>query len=147
MKKRKQKGIFQFATFSVIGASNALIDIGSFNLLLFIWPTENNQLLLLFNSIAYLLAITNSYFWNVRFTFKRHTMNSMKEKILFILQAFVSLLISNLVFAGSTYLFKVMPIPNWMVNNLGKASAMILSSLASFFMMKYLVFYRKRAKG
>ncbi|MGP4042096.1 GtrA family protein [Gracilibacillus sp. D59] len=142
---KRKSGRFQFFQFSIIGLSNALIDIGVLNLLLLLFHTEKPTLLIVYNSIAYSLAILNSYIWNAMITFKRASKGSHYQRLAFFIQALISLGISNLVFLGANSLFAIMEIPNWWRYNISKALAMVLSSLASFFMIKYFVFkdYRK----
>ncbi|WP_208591654.1 GtrA family protein [Gracilibacillus suaedae] len=137
---KRKSGRFQFFQFSIIGVSNALIDIGVLNLLLLLFHTDKSAMLLLYNSISYCLAILNSYIWNASITFNRTSKGSSYQRIAFFVQALISLGISNLVFLGANSLFAIMEIPNWWRYNLSKALAMGLSSLASFFMIKYMVF-------
>lgn len=145
--KGRLKSILQVAHFSVIGLFNALVDIGSLNLLLIIWPTTDKQMLLLFNSIAYTLAVTNSYIWNSRLTFREHAEFNTREKIFFVGQAIVSLLISNTVFILGVSILELLPLSHWITNNIAKGLAMFLSSTASFFFMKYLVFLNLKDKN
>ncbi|SHN28231.1 GtrA family protein [Gracilibacillus kekensis] len=141
MKKHpKKSGRFQFFQFSMIGASNAIIDIGALNILLLLFHTENRVILLVFNTIAYSLAILNSYIWNASITFKRTSEGNAYQRFSFIVQAIVSLVISNGVFIGAHTLFMAMDMPSWWNYNLAKLLAMVLSSLASFFMVKFFVF-------
>jgi putative flippase GtrA len=137
----------QIIQFSFIGVTNALIDIGSLNILLFLWPTEKTSLLLIFNTIAYTLAIINSYIWNSKYTFKHKANFNYKELGLFLFQAFIALLVSNLVFIGVYQLLKnwfFIPIPKFVNQNISKGMAMFLSSLTSFVLMKYLVFRKRK---
>ncbi|UOQ84559.1 GtrA family protein [Gracilibacillus salinarum] len=141
MPNRKRKsGRLQFAQFSVIGVTNALVDIGALNLLLILFPTENSTWLIAYNSISYTLAILNSYIWNASITFKQSSEGNKYQRIAFIIQALISLGISNLVFIGANDLLGFVDIPNWWRYNLSKAMAMGLSSFASFFMIKFFVF-------
>lgn len=129
--------------FSSIGVLNAIIDIGVLNLLLWIWPTTDNTSLFFFNSIAYFLAIANSYYWNARFTFYRFSDFGWKEKSLFLLQAIIAWLVNNFVFIAILHLFSeqaYLPIPAFLSQNIAKGLAMFLSFTSSFFMMKYGVF-------
>ncbi|RPF53300.1 GtrA family protein [Aquisalibacillus elongatus] len=137
---QKKKGPLQFLQFSAIGAANAGIDIGTLNLLLILFPTDEKWLLVLFNTIAYSLAIINSYFWNARFTFQRSAEGSKKQRSLFIVQGIISLGVSNVVFIASHSLISFTEIPNWLRYNISKGLAMFLSFLSSFFMIKYIVF-------
>ena len=141
------KGIkTQVMQFSFIGISNAAIDILSLNALLFLWPTTQNYLLLLFNTISYLLAILNSYFWNTKYTFNNHSKINIKEMTLFVIQAIIALAISNLVFILSIELLNrqtIFSISSFLNQNIAKGLAMLLSSTASFFFMKFFVFRKK----
>ncbi|GGK06593.1 hypothetical protein GCM10007063_31470 [Lentibacillus kapialis] len=141
MAQQKQKrGPLQFLQFGVIGFANAGIDIGTLNLLLIFFHTDDRMLLLLYNTIAYSLAVANSYFWNASITFKRSAKGNNRQRILFIIQGLVSLGVSNLVFLGTNELLDYTAVPNWLRYNIAKGLAMFLSFLASFFMVKYFVF-------
>ncbi|MFC4023381.1 GtrA family protein [Oceanobacillus longus] len=146
-KSNKKETTFQVAQFSAIGVMNALIDIGTLNLLLFFWYTDNNEILLLFNTIAYTLAVTNSYLFNANLTFRKKASKNKKELIFFCIQAIVSLGISNLVFIGGVALLGFFSIPIFVQNNIAKGAAMFLSSTASFFFMRYFVFRRNVSKA
>ncbi|QDP41023.1 GtrA family protein [Radiobacillus deserti] len=133
----------QVLQFSFIGLTNAIVDLASLNLFLWIWPTEEAGLLLLFNTISYTLAIINSYFWNAKYTFGHHAKTDTREISLFIIQAIIALGISNAVFIGLMWVFHLpgmMYFPLFIESNISKAMAMILSSTTSFFLMKFFVF-------
>lgn len=139
MAGNKSRGIFQLIQFSIIGIMNAFIDIFSLNLFLFLYPSEQGAVLVLFNTAAYTLAVSNSYFWNSRLTFKEGR-KAERVKLTFVIQALISLMISNAVFIGSVYLLSFTTLQPFLVHNLSKALAMVLSSGASFLFMKHLVF-------
>ncbi|SDH82756.1 Putative flippase GtrA (transmembrane translocase of bactoprenol-linked glucose) [Alteribacillus persepolensis] len=144
MKRQKRvKGPLQFMQFSVIGLANAGIDIGVLNLLLILFPTDDRGLLALFNTIAYSLAVANSYYWNAHVTFRHSAQGSGRQRLFFILQGIISLGVNNLVFLGAQQLFQVLEVPRWLRYNTAKGLAMFLSFTASFFMMKFLVFKEK----
>ncbi|RNF40837.1 GtrA family protein [Planococcus salinus] len=137
---RKKRAPHQRLQFSIIGLANAAVDIGSLNLLLFLFPTDDRSTLLLFNTVAYILAIINSYVWNSIFTFREAAKGSAKERIKFILQGLLSLGINNGVFLLFNGLLQFFGIPVWIRHNLAKGVAMFCSFAASYLMMKYLVF-------
>lgn len=142
---RYKSSILQYAQYCLIGLSCASIDLGIINLLLFVFPTQNNIPLAVYNTIAYSLATLNSYIWNSKFTFRHHAKHSKKQIIGFVIQALVSLGISDLIFVGGTKLLHGMNLtPDWLVHNVAKLTSMFLSSLASFFFNKYLVFRTKK---
>lgn len=139
-KSRKRRAPIQRMQFTVIGLANAAVDIGSLNLLLLLFYTEDRGTLLLYNTIAYTLAITNSYIWNSFFTFRETAKGTAKQRIKFILQGLLSLGINNGVFLASNTLFQFLGVPVWIRHNLAKGLAMFASFAASYFMMKYMVF-------
>jgi putative flippase GtrA len=144
--KSKQKGSMQFTQFSLIGIINGAIDLIVLNVLLMIWHTQNVFDLTLINSLAYALAVINSYYWNAKLTFRWHSLFSTREKMLFAAQATISLIISNVVFLLFIHWFGFFPIPLWVVQNASKGLSMATSSTCSFFFMKYFVFKQSPSK-
>lgn len=138
---------WQALQFSTIGLSNAIVDIALINILLWIWPTTEATLLLTFNTFAYTCAIINSYIWNTKYTFSHRAHFNKKELVWFISQALIALLINNGIFIGLMEVLidkSFIVIPTFIAQNVAKGIAMLLSSTASFFMMKYLVFNKER---
>ncbi|WP_347836647.1 GtrA family protein [Gracilibacillus sp. JCM 18860] len=129
---KRKSGPFQFLQFGVIGIGNALIDIGTLNLLLILFYTEDRMMLTIYNSISYTLAIANSYFWNANITFNRTSKGSSYQRIGFLIQSMISLGISNAVFIGLNNFLEWLHVQNWLRYNIAKGLAMLLSSLASF---------------
>jgi putative flippase GtrA len=124
---------------------NGIIDLAALNLLLWIWPTTTAAGLFIINSIAYFLAVLNSYFWNSRLTFRVDAFLTSREKIKFVLQAAVSLIISNGVFLLFVPVFGRLTLPLWVDQNASKGLSMAISSISSFFFMKYFVFVRRES--
>lgn len=148
MKRNKlMRGPFQFMQFSVIGLTNAGVDIGTLNLLLILFPTDDRGMLALFNTIAYSLAVANSYYWNAHITFRHSAEGNNRQRLAFIVQGVVSLGVNNFVFLGVNQLFEVLEIPRWIRYNTAKGIAMFLSFTASFFMMKFFVFKETKEKN
>ncbi|WP_038703038.1 GtrA family protein [Planococcus sp. PAMC 21323] len=143
----KRKAAIQPLQFTIIGISNAAVDIGSLNLLLLLYPTNQSGTLALINTIAYCLAISNSYYWNSRITFRRSAKGSRKEILFFVLQGLFSLLINNGVFLSSNLLLQFIDMSNWSRLNLAKTLAMFASFIASFFMIKYFVFKERNSRN
>lgn len=139
-KNKKPRTPTQTLQFTIIGLSNAAVDIGSLNLLLLLHPTNHNLTLTIFNTIAYCLAVSNSYIWNSMITFRHTARGSSKQRFGFFLQGLFSLLINNGVFLLFNFLFQLIGMPTWIRHNSAKALAMFASFTASFFMMKYFVF-------
>ncbi len=68
-KSKKQPGI-KYAQFSLVGISNAPVDVGVLNLFPLIGPTRSPELLVVYNVAALGLANVNSYLWNTLWTFR-----------------------------------------------------------------------------
>ncbi len=85
--KIKKADIQQFLRFCIIGTSNAVIDFGVLNLLLWLYPTTNTWKILGYNSLAVLLASTNSFFWNKYWTFQQRNPVTSQEVYRFIVVA------------------------------------------------------------
>ena len=45
---KKETGV-KYAQFSLVGASNTLVDVGALNVLLLLWPTHSPGLLVVYN--------------------------------------------------------------------------------------------------
>ncbi|WP_199614074.1 GtrA family protein [Paenibacillus alkalitolerans] len=131
-------------SFIVIGGANALVDFGILNLLLWIRPATDPTWLTVYNTIAYVSAVTNSYIWNSRITFHRRATFRIREKFGFALQAGFALLIGNVIFLlGYSYLSSnSWSIPSWTQYNVAKGLSTAISSACSYFLMKYVVFVR-----
>lgn len=87
----------QYAKFSLVGVSNALVDIGVLNLLLLIDPTRAPGHLVLYNVAALSATNANSYLWNTLWTFKKRARHDTRQAGLFILQAVLGAGVSSLV--------------------------------------------------
>ncbi|HET7627101.1 MAG TPA: GtrA family protein [Bacillales bacterium] len=146
-KKRWIRAVLQYGQYSIIGISCGLIDLGSLNLFLVLWPTDDAVLLALFNTIAYGLAVLNSYIWNSRYTFRSGARHSRAQMVYFVLQALLALGVSNLVFILGVWTLEAFEgVPEWMIHNTAKGLSMFCSATTSFFLMKFVVF-RKRKKS
>lgn len=84
------KDILRFIKFSLVGASNTLITIVAYWIFINLFKMN----FLLSNTVAYVLGIVNSYFWNTRWVFKDSNANNTVIK--FIIVNIVALAASNL---------------------------------------------------
>ncbi len=131
--------------FSLVGLSNAAVDIGVLNLFLWLQPTREPGLLFLFNGIALVLANSNSYLWNTMWTFRGRSNPGPRQTTLFVLQAIANIAVSNGIFLALIHpLLTDTDIPAYLAGNVAKVISIIVASTMSFFLMRYLVFSRKR---
>lgn len=142
---RLKRGGLRFSKFSLVGLSNAAVDIGVLNLFLWLQPTREVDTLVLYNGIALVLANVNSYVWNTFWTFGARSEKNLREGMLFLLQALVNIGISNgLFFVLIRPLLVDTDIPAYLVGNVAKIISVVVASFISYFVMRYVVFSRKR---
>ena len=137
----------RYARFSLVGASNALVDLGTLNLLLIMFPTRSPATLVLYNLLALVLTNANSYLWNTLWTFRHHARHDVRQVGLFALQAALSIgagsLVLWLVARGLVAYEGLSPL---VAGNAAKVVSMIVGSSTSFVILRYFVF-RREEKG
>ena len=146
--KLKRGGV-HFSKFTVVGLSNAAVDIGTLNLFLWFASTRDPAVLALYNGVALVLANLNSYFWNTRWTFRhRAKRRDARQRILFTVQAFFNICVSNGLFYVLVHpVLLYTDVPAYLVGNVAKLISVAVASTLSFFVLRYLVFSRKRRFG
>lgn len=138
---RRRPVIAQYVQFALVGASNAVVDLGVLNLLLVLYPTRSDALLLLDNTIAVALAILNSYLWNTRWTFRGAVTHQNTQRALFVAQALVNIAINNIVLiAVAGVLPPSLSLSALVLNNVAKLAAMFAASTTSFLLLRLVVF-------
>ena len=60
----------QIIKFIIVGISNTFVDLAVLNLLLFLTHIASGTPFIFFKAISFLVAATNSYIWNRRWTFR-----------------------------------------------------------------------------
>lgn len=140
-----KKGGVRFSKFTLVGLANAVVDIGTLNLFLWLAPTRDPSLLALYNGVALVLANLNSYFWNTRWTFRgRAQRRDPRQRLLFTLQAIFNICISNgLFFVLIRPVLIYTDVPAYLAGNVAKLISVAVASTISFFLLRYVVFSRK----
>jgi putative flippase GtrA len=140
---RKQTGI-EYAKFSVVGGSNAAVDVGAFALLLLIWPTRSPELLVVYNVVALVLSNANSYLWNTLWTFRRQARHDARQVGLFTVQAALNAAVGGLLLWLATHwLATHLSLSPLIGGNIAKVFSMVAASTMSFLLLRYFVFRRK----
>jgi putative flippase GtrA len=141
-----KKGGVRFSKFTIVGFSNAAVDIGTLNLFLWLASTRDPSMLALYNGVALLLANANSYVWNTRWTFRgRAKRNNFRQRTLFALQVLVNITISNgLFWVMIRPVLIYTDVPAYLAGNVAKIISVVVASTMSFFFMRYVVFTRRR---
>lgn len=150
MRKRDKlrRGSLRFSKFTVVGLMNASVDIGVLNLFLLLAHTRDPSVLAVYNGVALVLANVNSYLWNTRWTFKGRASHNARQRVLFALQALINISVSNTLFwALIRPVLIYTDVPAYLAGNVAKIISIVVASMLSFFMMRYVVFSRKRRFG
>jgi glycosyltransferase involved in cell wall biosynthesis/putative flippase GtrA len=140
----------RFGRFAAVGASNAAIDVGAFNLLAALLPSREPVQLAAYNTVAVALALANSYWWNSRWTFKQRQGSEWRwstahRRLLFAAQGLLNLAVNDAaVLVAATLLNGIGGLPAVGVANGSKVVGMVTASLASFAFMRGVVFRDKR---
>ncbi len=134
----------QFARFCMVGTSNAVIDFGVLNVALALFPTRATVPLLAYNTAAVVLAATNSFIWNRRFTFRVHGPLQASEIARFAVVALGTAALNDLVLLLLSVLFPALMNSGAIGANLLKLGAILGAMALSFFGMRCWVFIGKK---
>ncbi len=130
----------QFARFCVVGTSNAVIDFGVLNAALAAFPTRATVPLLAYNTAAVVLAATNSFVWNRRFTFRVRGPLQAGEVARFVVVAAGTAGLNDLVLLTLSGLFPALMESSALGANVLKLGAILGAMVLSFFGMRCWVF-------
>ncbi len=140
----KKTGV-KYAQFSLIGGSNALVDLGVLNLLLLIWPTRSPEILVVFNVAALVLTSANSYLWNTLWTFRHQARHDARQVGLFTAQGVLNVAVGGLL---------LWLLAHWIVahtdlsplagGNVAKVVSMVGASTLSFVLLRFFVFRKTK---
>ena len=143
-----RRGSVRFSKFTVVGLMNAGVDIGTLNLFLWLAHTRDPSVLAIYNGVALVLANANSYLWNTRWTFRGRASRDHRQRVLFAVQALIGMGVSNTLFwALIRPVLIYTDVPAYLAGNVAKIISVVVASVLSFFMMRYVVFSRKRRFG
>lgn len=134
--------------FVTVGATNAAVDLAVFNVLVLAHPTRSPQLLVVYNTLAVVAALTNSYLWNSRWTFRDRTatgsLGRWRQRGLFLIQSALNLVVNDLTIWGMGLLLQpALGVPAAAASNASKVVAMLTASATSYLMMHRMVFVKQ----
>lgn len=134
--------MIQFVKFGITGGLNALIYLGVLNLLISATGIAVGFYYSLFVSIAFLVAVTNSYFWNKYWVFRASgSGGGSGEFIKFVLVNLVGFLINV---GAASFVVNVIGAPAGVSEelwaNFGAVSAVVITLFWNFIGIKFIVF-------
>jgi putative flippase GtrA len=132
------KVFFQIVKFGEIGVLNTVIDIGILNLLVWITGVTSGLALIPLNTISFLFASTNSYYWNKLWTFSDSTRGKFLQ---FLTVSIIGWGINTgIVFVGTTYFSNLTFFSAGAWVNIMKLAAIVFSMAWNFMGYKFIVF-------
>jgi putative flippase GtrA len=133
--------ISQIVKFAEVGVLNTLIDLGILNLLIWVSGVTSGVGLAPLNTISFLCAATNSYYWNKFWTFKKEGGVRRKEFIQFLVVSIIGWGINTgIVVLGTTFLSPVGALSAGAWVNVVKLIATFVSMAWNFLGYKFIVF-------
>ncbi len=142
-----QTGV-KYAQFSLVGVSNALVDVGVLNLFLLIGPTRRPELLVLYKIVTLGLANVNSYLCNTLWTFRDQARHDARQVGLFTAQGLLNVGVSNLLIWLTAHGLRAYTGLSPLISgNVAKALSMVAASAMSFLFLRFFVFERKKARA
>lgn len=131
----------QFGKFAAVGTLNTLLDISVLNLLIYFTGFTAGLYFSLFKTISFLVAATNSYFWNKFWTFQSKTPVNFAEYFRFAVFTFIGVLLNS---GTASFLVNIVgPKANFSPiawANLAALLAVAVSFLWNFCSYRYFIF-------
>ncbi len=147
---------WQFFRYCLVGGANTISDVLTFNALLWCFPTNNVQVLVLYNSVAYASGALTSFFLNKYWTFRHKQKTTRREVVRFMIILLLEILYSNglLWLAGKTLqpwidtkshlLFLGLPVGYIVWGNTAKLIAVVGGTITSYLFMRFWIFAKPR---
>ena len=132
--------LWQIARFSTVGVLNTLIDVITLNTLLWLFPTHNANILLFYNSIAYVVGALNSFGLNKYWTFRHQQRTTRRQVVRFVISLFLEVLYSNglIWLAGKALQPVITNVTLW--GNASKLLAVVGGTVISYAFMRFWTF-------
>ena len=135
------KGFYQFGKFAAVGTLNSFIDIGIFNLEIFLYASPISTVIFaVFKAISFLFATTNSFAWNKYWTFSAGEKPKAGEVASFYTVAIIGWILNV---GGATLVKAISPDTKIWIDLVAPGAGVVASFLWDFFGYKYLVFRKK----
>jgi putative flippase GtrA len=139
-RKTRNRTIWQFVRFGLVGCVNTTIDLLVLNGLLWLWPTQNIARLLLFNTIAYACGALNSFVLNRYWTFRRAGRPKAREAARFLLMTLAAIACNDLILWLMSKILHPVYLNPTLWTNISKVAAIGGTILVSYLGMRLWVF-------
>ena len=140
---RRLPVMMQIVKFGIIGGVNTLLDLSILNFLIYISGIAVGIHFSVFKGISFIIAVTNSYFWNKFWTFRSidgvRTVEFFKFFIVNVVGFVINVSVASFIVNG------IGAPPNISLElwaNIGAISSVFISLIWNFLGMKFIVFRR-----
>jgi putative flippase GtrA len=141
---RRNTALWQFVRFGIVGVLNTIVDIIALNILLWRFPTHDANLLLFYNSIAYMLGALNSFGFNKYWTFKHKHAITGSEIIRFAIVNIIGILCNDGIIWSVASILHTVIANHTLWANASKGCAIIGTTSVSYLGMRLWVFSRSQ---
>ena len=141
-KYKNRVGFFQLGKYGVIGTLNTLLYAGIYNLLIFITDIATGLTIDLFAVVAFIITVTNSFFWNKYWAFEDKKTETFKEEAIkfFIVSSLVAIINISIIHITVNIIGAPAGFDSKIWANVALVFAIIVAFLGNFFGYKYIVF-------
>ena len=139
-RSRWKSTLSQFLRYCLVGGANTLFDLVVLNILLWRLPTNNVQMLAVYNAIAYASGALTSFFLNKYWTFRRTQKTTSKEVTRFAISLLLEVIYSSiLIWLAGKALQPFITNPTlW--GNASKLIAVVIGTVISYSFMRFWTF-------
>lgn len=142
-KRQLSSVVFQIMRFFVVGGLNTFVDLLVFNLLVWGLPTQDNGLLIVYNSFAYLIGAVNSFLWNKLWTFRQRSSATNDQVARFAVVTSLGIICNDVFLWLATTILNSLSLSSFLWINVAKISAIAGSVAVSYVGMRFSVFTKK----
>lgn len=139
--------VVQLFRFGFVGGINTFIDVVAFNILVWIFPTNDASQLVLYNTVAYLAGAINSFFWNKLWTFEQRSRITKGQVIRFAIVTGFGVLCNDAFLWLATTILNWLSIGGFFWTNVAKITAIAGSMSISYLGMRFGVFTKSGEKS
>lgn len=140
---RRFPGIYQFMKFGLIGVSNTAVNFGVVNTLVYITNITSGAKLIPITVLAFLLSLTNSYFWNSHWSFNTEGTRTLSQFLKFGMVTLVGVILNSGVVYAITKITPPGGISPKLWVNIANLIAVLGVMFWNFFGFKLVVFKQK----
>ena len=142
--RRRITALWQIVRFGIVGVLNTTVDIIALNILIWRFPAHDADLLLFYNSIAYMLGALNSFGFNKYWTFKHKQAVTGSEILRFAIVNIIGILCNDGIIWSVASILHTVIANHILWANASKGCAIIGTTSVSYLGMRLWVFSRSQ---